>query len=60
MVFQQNSLFPNMTVAQNLAFGLKIQKLPKAEIRMEIRCVLDMVGLVDKAEAYPAQLSGGQ
>ena len=60
MVFQQYSLFPNMTVAQNLAFGLKIQKLPKEEIRTGIQRVLEMVGLEDKSGAYPAQLSGGQ
>ena len=60
MVFQQYSLFPNMTVEQNMAFGLKIQRLSKAEINDRITEALAMVGLQDKAEAYPAQLSGGQ
>lgn len=60
MVFQQYSLFPNMTVAQNMAFGLKIQRLGKAEISDRVREALAMVGLQDKADAYPAQLSGGQ
>ena len=60
MVFQQYSLFPNMTVAQNMAFGLKIQRLGKAEINDRVREALAMVGLQDKADAYPAQLSGGQ
>lgn len=60
MVFQQYSLFPNMTVFQNLAFGLKIKKLPKEEIKKEVEEALEMVGLLEKADAYPGQLSGGQ
>lgn len=60
MVFQQYSLFPNMTVEQNLVFGLKIKKISKAEIKREVDGVLKMVGLEDKASAYPSQLSGGQ
>lgn len=60
MVFQQYSLFPNMTVAQNLAFGLKIKKLSKEEIKKEVSAALEMVGLQEKVNAYPGQLSGGQ
>lgn len=60
MVFQQYSLFPNMTVEQNLAFGLKIQKLSKEQIRKEVREALKMIGMENKINAYPAQLSGGQ
>ena len=60
MVFQQYSLFPNMTVEQNLAFGLKIKKLSNEEIKKEVEGVLKMVGLEDKAKSYPSQLSGGQ
>ena len=60
MVFQQYSLFPNMTVAQNLAFGLKVKRLSKEKIQSEIRKVLIMIGLEEKVDAYPAQLSGGQ
>ena len=60
MVFQQYSLFPNMTVEQNLAFGLKIKKLSKEEIKKEVEGVLKIVGLEDKAKSYPSQLSGGQ
>lgn len=60
MVFQQYSLFPNMTVEQNLAFGLEIKKMPKEQIREEIQKALDMVGLSDKKKAYPSNLSGGQ
>ena len=56
MVFQQYSLFPNMTVEQNLAFGLKIQKLSKEEITKALK----MIGMEDKRNSYPNQLSGGQ
>lgn len=60
MVFQQYSLFPNMTVEQNLAFGLKIQKLSKEEMKEEITRALKMIGMEDKRNSYPNQLSGGQ
>lgn len=60
MVFQQYSLFPNMTVEQNLAFGLKIKKMGKEEIKKEVGHILDLVGLKEKAKSYPSQLSGGQ
>ena len=60
MVFQQYSLFPNMTVEQNLAFGLEIKKIAKKEIQIRVDEVLKIVGLEDKKKAYPGQLSGGQ
>ena len=60
MVFQQYSLFPNMTVAQNVAFGLKMQKMPKAQIQTKVREMLDIVGLSEKIDQYPRSLSGGQ
>jgi putative spermidine/putrescine transport system ATP-binding protein len=60
MVFQQYSLFPNMTAAGNVAFGLKIQGLKKKVIDEKVAGVLDMVGLKDRAKFYPRQLSGGQ
>ena len=60
MVVQQYSLFPNMTVEQNLAFGLKIQKLSKEEMKEEITKALKMIGMEDKRNSYPNQLSGGQ
>lgn len=60
MVFQQYSLFPNMTVRQNLEFGLKIKKIKKEQIKKEVDEVLEMVGLANKDKAYPGQLSGGQ
>ncbi len=60
MVFQQYSLFPNLTVGQNVAFGLKIQKRPKQEIAEKVRHMLEIVGLAEKTGQYPSQLSGGQ
>lgn len=60
MVFQQYSLFPNMTVEENLSFPLTIQKMPKAEQKAKIDDVLEIVGLTDKKKAYPGNLSGGQ
>jgi putative spermidine/putrescine transport system ATP-binding protein len=60
MVFQNYALFPHMTVEQNLAFGLEMRKMPKAEMRSRIARVLDMVQLNTYAARYPRQLSGGQ
>ena len=60
MVFQQYSLFPNMNVRDNVAYGLKLKKLPKQEISKKVEEMLDIVGLSEKIAQYPAQLSGGQ
>ncbi len=60
MVFQNYALFPNMTVTENLAFGLEQKKLSKTAIIDKVRAVLDMVALSDRAESRPHQLSGGQ
>ena len=60
MVFQQYSLFPTMTVRQNVAFGLQIQKMEKSKIDAKVKEVLEIVGLSDKIDHYPRQLSGGQ
>ncbi len=60
MVFQQYSLFPNMTVKQNVAFGLQIQKKEKQFIEEKVKEVLEIVGLSEKINQYPRQLSGGQ
>ena len=60
MVFQAYALFPNMSVRQNIAFGLKMKKTPKAEIEKRVDEVLEMVRLTDTAKRYPHQLSGGQ
>lgn len=60
MVFQQYSLFPNMNVEQNVAFGLKMKKAPKDYIQKKVGEILEVVGLSDKNKHYPSQLSGGQ
>lgn len=60
MVFQSYALFPNMTVEKNVAFGLKMQKLPTEQIRQRVGEVLELVELTDFARRYPHQLSGGQ
>ena len=59
-VFQHFALFRHMTVRQNIAFGLEIQKLPKDEIRERVDELLNLVQLNAFAERYPLQLSGGQ
>ena len=60
MVFQSYALFPNMTVQQNVAFGLRMQKVPAAEASKRVAEVLELVELNDYANRYPQQLSGGQ
>ncbi|EGW36925.1 ABC transporter ATP-binding protein [Desulfosporosinus sp. OT] len=60
MIFQQYSLFPTMTVAKNIAFGLKMQKLEQAEIKRRVANALEMVDLVRSENKYPGQLSGGE
>ncbi|MFJ4219740.1 ABC transporter ATP-binding protein [Curtobacterium luteum] len=60
MVFQQYSLFPHMTVRQNVAFGLEMRKVPAAARRERVIDALDMVHLADFADRFPHQLSGGQ
>lgn len=59
MVFQGYTLYPWLTVAQNIAFGLKLRKVPKAKQREAVAYYLDVVGLTQFANAYPKQLSGG-
>ena len=60
MVFQHYALFPNLTVAGNVAFGLTMQRLNKADITRRVSEVLELVGLNGREHHYPAQLSGGQ
>ena len=60
MVFQAYALFPNMNVAGNVAFGLKIAGLGKDESEARVREMLGLVGLSHLADRYPYQLSGGQ
>ena len=60
MVFQSYALFPHMTAAQNIAFGLTIKHTPGDEIQRRVAELLELVGLGDKGRSYPHQLSGGQ
>jgi len=60
MVFQRYALFPHMTVAQNVAFGLEMRRVPAAERDARIRETLDMVRMSALRDRYPRQLSGGQ
>jgi putative spermidine/putrescine transport system ATP-binding protein len=60
MVFQSYALFPNMTVADNIGFGLKVRKTPKDQIRKKVGELLGIINLPDKGDRYPYQLSGGQ
>ncbi|MDK9695508.1 MAG: ABC transporter ATP-binding protein [Siculibacillus sp.] len=60
MVFQAYALFPNMTVAQNIAFGLRVAKKSAAEIRTRVAEMLDLIKLPALGDRYPYQLSGGQ
>ena len=59
MVFQSYTLYPWLSVADNIAFGLNLKKLPKAQQKERVRYYLEVVGLSRFAEAYPKQLSGG-
>jgi sulfate transport system ATP-binding protein len=59
-VFQHYAAFKHMTVRENIAFGLEVRKRPKAEIRMRVDELLNLVQLQSLGERYPAQLSGGQ
>jgi ABC-type Fe3+/spermidine/putrescine transport system ATPase subunit len=60
MIFQSYAIWPNMTVAENVAFGLKLRKLPPSEIKKRVGEVLDVVQLGVYGHRYPAELSGGQ
>ena len=60
IVFQSYALFPNLSVADNVAYGLVNRKAPKAEIAARVRELVALVGLPGSESKYPAQLSGGQ
>jgi spermidine/putrescine transport system ATP-binding protein len=59
-VFQQYALFPHLNVFDNVAFGLRERRLPRAEIATEVARMLELVGLSDRGGARPRELSGGQ
>ena len=60
IVFQSYALFPNLKVRRNVAYGLENRRLPRVEIEHRVGKLLDLVGLADQGDKYPAQLSGGQ
>ncbi|HWK68289.1 MAG TPA: ABC transporter ATP-binding protein [Rhizobiaceae bacterium] len=60
MVFQSYAIWPHMTVAENVAFGLKLKNLPKSEIESRVRSALELVGLTGYSSRHVSQLSGGQ
>ncbi|HHY58489.1 MAG TPA: ABC transporter ATP-binding protein, partial [Chloroflexi bacterium] len=60
MVFQSYALFPNMTVADNIGFGLKVKGAPRAEIKQRVAEMLSLIKLEQLGGRYPYQLSGGQ
>jgi multiple sugar transport system ATP-binding protein len=60
MVFQDYALYPHMTVARNIGFGLRARKFPKDEIDKQVRRAAKMLGIEALLERYPRQLSGGQ
>ncbi|NWA23874.1 ABC transporter ATP-binding protein [Pseudomonas gingeri] len=60
MVFQSYALFPNMTVAENIGFGLKVAKMPTEQVHDRVTEMLKLIGLTTLGARYPSQLSGGQ
>src|SRR5881397_4443819 len=60
MIFQSYAIWPNMTVAENVGFGLEVRRRPHAEIRDKVDRILDVVRMRHLRDRYPAELSGGQ
>src|SRR5690349_10573123 len=60
MVFQNYALYPHMTVYDNMAFGLKMRKFPKAEIQKRVQDAAEILGIQELLKRKPRQLSGGQ
>ncbi|MBR1231881.1 ABC transporter ATP-binding protein [Bradyrhizobium sp. AUGA SZCCT0177] len=60
IVFQSYALFPHMTAAENVAFGLEMRRVPRSECSERVRATLAMVGLAGYEERYPRRMSGGQ
>ncbi len=60
IVFQSYALFPNLTVAANVGYGLVNRRMPRAKVNARVKELLELVGLPEQGSKYPAQLSGGQ
>ena len=60
MVFQSYAIFPHLSVYENVAFGLRLKRRPRGELRRRVDAVLELVGLTQMAQRQPSQLSGGQ
>ena len=60
VVYQDFSIFPNLTVYENIAFAMKVVEAPSRQIKSRVLSMLSMVGLLDKYKAYPNELSGGE
>ena len=60
LAFQSHALFPHLSVARNIAFGLEVKRVPRAEIQQRVREMLGMIELAEYADRMPSQLSGGQ
>jgi len=60
MVFQSYAVFPHLTVYDNIAFGLRMQRKPKAEVEKRVRDAAELLQIADLLQRYPAQVSGGQ
>ncbi len=60
MVFQNYALYPHMTVYQNMAFGLKLKKVPRDEISQRVRQTAELLGILEYLKRKPRELSGGQ
>jgi len=60
MIFQSYAIWPNMTVAENVSFGLEVRKVSRADMRARVERILDVVHMKHLADRYPQELSGGQ
>jgi len=60
MVFQSYAVFPHLTVFENIAFGLRMQRTPDAEVKRRVRSAAELLQIADLLQRYPVQLSGGQ
>ena len=60
MIFQSYAIWPNMTVAENVGFGLELRKFSRVEVRQRVGAILEVVKMSHLADRYPSELSGGQ